>query len=493
MNLEHFYRKPALSPTKKNELLLIAREKVSPDIRDIETEYCFNIERASPLPDEDLNILQWLLAETFEPGNFSNKSFLTPDSGSGTRNFIIEVGPRMNFTTAWSTNAVSVCRACGLTSIKRIERSRRYKLLLNERGQGGENETFGPSNPRILEPFLHLIHDRMTECLYPARLSTFETGVKPEPVYIVPLIEQGKDAIRKINAEVGLGLDEWDIEFYYNLFVRHIGRNPTNVECFDLGQSNSEHSRNWFFQGRLIIAGMEMPYTLMDLIRQPLEVNPNNSIIAFKDNSSAIRGYKISTVIPEYSGKSSRFQDAALNYHIIFTAETHNFPTGVAPFPGAETGTGGRIRDVHATGKGSLVIAGTSAYCVGNLRIPGYSLPWEDPSFEYPQNLATPLTIEIEASNGASDYGNKFGEPVIQGFTRSFGMRLPGGERIEWVKPIMFTGGIGQMDSRHVEKEAPEPRVLVAKIGGPAYRLGIGGGGASHRLNGENIAELDLS
>ncbi len=105
-------------------------------------------------------------------------------------------------------------------------------------------------------------------------------------------------------------------------------------------------------------------------------------------------------------------------YHIIFTAETHNFPSGVAPFPGAETGTGGRIRDVHATGRGSLVVAGTAAYCVGNLQIPGYPLPWEHGSFIYPGNLALPLQIEIEASNGASDYGNKFGEPVIQGFTQ---------------------------------------------------------------------------
>ena len=491
MDLVHLYRKPALSPAKKNELLLIAREEVSPDIRDIETECCFNIESASSLADEDLNILRWLLAETFEPWNFSNKSFLALNSEPGNQNLIIEVGPRMNFTTAWSTNAVSVCRACGLANIKRIERSRRYKLLLNENSPGG-NEPFEPSNSRILEPFLQLIHDQMTECLYPARLTTFETGIKPEPVYIVPLIEQGKDAIRKINTEMGLGLDEWDIEYYYDLFVHHIGRNPTSVECFDLGQSNSEHSRHWFFKGRLIVDGLELPYTLMDLVRQPLGVNPNNSIIAFRDNSSAIRGYKISTVIPEHPGKPSRFRNATLNYHVIFTAETHNFPTGVAPFPGAETGTGGRIRDVHATGRGSLVVAGTAAYCVGNLRIPGYHLPWEDP-FEYPSNLASPLQIEIEASNGASDYGNKFGEPVIQGFTRSFGLRLPGGERREWVKPIMFTGGVGQLDGRHIEKGQPEKGMYVIKIGGPAYRIGIGGGAASSMIQGENIAELDFS
>jgi phosphoribosylformylglycinamidine synthase len=507
MALLHFYRKPALSLAKKNELLSIAQKKVSPEIKDIATEYRFNIKAVSPLTDEELNMLRWLLAETFEPENFAEKSFLNnaPPQLSAISHQpstkIIEVGPRMNFTTAWSTNAVSVCHSCGLKKITRIERSRRYKLIFKERGRGFEDsrgrgktsQSLESLTPRPLELFLDLIHDRMTECPYPERLTTFETGIKPEPVYIVPLIEEGKAVLRKMNIKMGLGLDDWDIDYYFSLFVNDIGRNPTNVECFDLGQSNSEHSRHWFFKGRLIIDGKEMPYTLMDIIKQPLRANLNNSVIAFKDNSSAIQGYDIWTIVPEHPGRLSRFQYSGLNYHIIFTAETHNFPTGVAPFPGAETGTGGRIRDVHATGRGSLVIAGTAGYCVGNLQIPGYSLPWEDNSFEYPPNLARPLQIEIEASNGASDYGNKFGEPVIQGFTRSFGLRLPNSERREWVKPIMFTGGVGQIDERHVEKGEPKKGMLVVKIGGPAYRIGIGGGAASSMIQGENIAELDFS
>ncbi len=500
MSLLHFYRRPALSLAKKNALLSVAQQKVSPEIMDIETEYCFNIETTTPLTDDELQILKWLLSETFDPGNFSEESFLLQPSTFILYPLIIEVGPRMNFTTAWSANAVSVCYACGLTKITRIERSRRYKLI-NERGRGVEgsrgraekSQFHEPLNTRILESFLELIHDRMTECPYPESLTTFKTGIKPEPVYTIPLIEEGREALKKLNTEMGLGLDDWDIEYYYNLFVYDIGRNPSNVECFDLSQSNSEHSRHWFFRGRLIIDGEEMPYTLMDIIKHPLRTKPGNSIIAFKDNSSAIRGYNIFTIIPERPGNPSHFESKKLTYHIIFTAETHNFPTGVAPFPGAETGTGGRIRDVHATGKGSLVIAGTAAYCVGNLQIPGYYLPWEDPSFEYPPNLALPLQIEIEASNGASDYGNKFGEPVIQGFTRSFGLRLPDGERREWIKPIMFTGGIGQIDDSHVEKGSPDRGMFVIKIGGPAYRIGIGGGAASSMIQGENIAELDFS
>ncbi|MHC4422912.1 MAG: phosphoribosylformylglycinamidine synthase, partial [Planctomycetota bacterium] len=266
-----------------------------------------------------------------------------------------------------------------------------------------------------------------------------------------------------------------------------------NVECFDVAQSNSEHSRHWFFKGRLVVDGQEVPESLIGLIQDTLEANPSNSVIAFRDNSSAIRGYPMQTVVPARPGQPCPFVASDLDYHVIFTAETHNFPSGVAPFPGAETGTGGRIRDVHATGSGSLVVAGTAAYCVGNLRIPDYELPWESPEFAYPQNLAPPLQIEIEASDGASDYGNKFGEPVIQGYTRSFGLRLPNGERREWIKPIMFTGGVGQIDARHVEKGHPEPGMWVVKIGGPAYRIGMGGGAASSMLQGENVAELDFN
>lgn len=484
MTLFHFYRTPALSAYQAAGLLVAAQQRVSPAIKGLETEFCFNIAATGALSNDELKLLRWLLAETFEPGNFSHASFLTASSEPRTPNRILEVGPRMNFTTAWSTNAVSVCHACGLKKIARVERSRRYRLDL----------AGGASMSRDQEAlFLALVHDRMTECPYPGPLKTFETGITPEPVRIIPLLEQGRPALEKINREMGLGLDEWDLEYYTNLFVKEIGRNPTNVECFDLSQSNSEHSRHWFFRGRLIVDGREAPGTLMKIVKAAYEANPNNSVIAFSDNSSAIRGYDILTLVPETIGSPSAYREAGRKHHIILTAETHNFPSGVAPFPGAETGTGGRIRDVQATGTGGLVVAGTAAYCVGNLRIPGYELPWEDASFSYPNNLASPLQIEVEASNGASDYGNKFGEPLIQGFTRSFGLRLPGGERSEWLKPIMFSAGIGQLDARHTHKTEARKGMLVVKIGGPAYRIGMGGGAASSMIQGENAAELDFN
>ena len=390
---------------------------------------------------------------------------------------IIEIGPRLNFATAFSTNAVSVCHACGMKSIERIERSRRYVV---------------PNDVDKAE-FVKRNHDRMTECVYPERLESFETGVKPEKVFSVPVLEEGIAALKKINKEMGLGMDEWDENFYYNLFVNDIKRNPTNVECFQLGQANSEHSRHWFFKGKIVIDGKEMPETLLQIVFSTLDANPGSSLIAFNDNSSAIRGHEILAIIPEHPGECSSFKERKLTYHIIFTAETHNFPSGIAPFPGAETGGGGRIRDVEATGRGALVVASTVGYCVGNLKIPGYELPWENKTFEYPENLAAPLKIMIDASSGASDYGNKFGEPLIQGYTRSFGMQLSDGERQEWLKPIMFSGGIGQIDDKHIQKGKPEKGMLIVQIGGPAYRIGMGGGAASSMIQGENDAELDFN
>jgi len=341
-----------------------------------------------------------------------------------------------------------------------------------------------------------MLHDRMTEEEYVKPVDSFDAGVETSPVITVPIMAEGRRALERINKEMGLGFDDFDLDYYTNLFKEKLGRDPTDVECFDMGQSNSEHSRHWFFGGKMIIDGEEKSKTLFQMVKETLPKDvPNNSIIAFHDNSSAIRGYECDAVLPTEFGKAGPMKVTKQTLHPILTAETHNFPCGVAPFPGAETGTGGRLRDVTATGQGAYPVAGVSSYCVGNLQIPGYDLPWEDKSFVYPGNLAPPLQIEVEASDGASDYGNKFGEPVIHGFTRSFGQRLPNGERFEWVKPIMFSAGVGQMDARHATKGEPEQGMLVVKIGGPAYRIGLGGGAASSKAQGEDAenAALDFN
>jgi phosphoribosylformylglycinamidine synthase len=434
-------------------------------------EYCFNVETWAPLTAGELRTLRWLLAETFEIEHFGEKSFLKP-----ARN-VVEVGPRLDFETAYSTNAVAICHACGLEKVARVERSRRYLL--------------SPDVDR--DDFIAGNHDRMTEYPYQKPLKSFATRAVPEKVYDVPLMAGGIDELARFNRQHGLGMDEWDIKFYLNLFTQVLRRNPTNVELFMLGNNNSEHSRHWFFKGKLIIDGRQVPDSLLQLVKSTLSRNPANSVIAFSDNSSAIRGYRIQTITPRQPGMCSAFAPGQFDYDILFTAETHNYPSGVQPFQGATTGTGGRIRDGHATGRGSLVIAGTAGYCTAALNIPDHPIPGEPAGLTYPFELASPLEILIEASNGASDYGNKFGEPIIQGFVRTFEQILPDNERRGWIKPIMFTGGIGQIDARHTKKEKPKRGMLIVQVGGPAYRIGIGGGSASSMLQGENIAELDFN
>ncbi len=431
-------------------------------------EYCFNVETSAPLDSKELSILRQLLADGFVSESLSPK----PINSDGRD--AVELGPRMNFATAYSTNIVAICQTCGLEKVTRIERSRRYLV-----------------SPEVdMGRFIREHHDRMTECLYDQPLQTFETGILPEPVFEIPMLEKGPDALLEIP---GLAMDKWDRNLYYDYFVKEEGRNPTIVEIRDLDNANSEHSRHGYFKGKQIINGVVMPETLLNIVRSTLNANPSNSLIAFKDNSSGITGYECWTILPEEPGRASPFRKQKVQYDIIFTAETHNFPTGVAPFPGAETGTGGRIRDVQATGRGGLVVAGTAAYCVANLLIPGYDLPWEEKNSVYLSNLAFPLTIEIRASDGASDYGNKFGEPVILGFTRSFDQKLPNGERWAWIKPIMFTGGIGQIDARHIEKGEAKRGMLILQVGGPAYGIGVSGGSASSKLQGENEEELDFN
>ena len=428
--------------------------------------YGFYIESTRDLTEEELYRLKLILADGLLAHTVLDNPVL-----EGKR--VVEMGPRLNFATAWSSNMVSICRATGLEVITRVERSRCYRV---------------PETEDVAD-FIERNHDRMTECHYQQPLTSFETGVVPEPVYEVDLKGRGPDGLTTIP---GISMDEWDRNLYYDYFVNQQERNPTIVEIMDLNNANSEHSRHGFFKGRQIIDGEEQEGTLFDLVTATLTVNPKGSLVAFKDNSSVIEGYEVQTIIPENPGQPSRFRWEQANYNPLLTAETHNFPTGVAPFPGAETGTGGRIRDVQGTGQGGFVIAGTAGYCVGNLNIPGYDLPWEK-RYPIPDNLASPLEIEIEASNGASDYGNKFGEPLIQGFTRSFDMRIENGERWAFLKPIMFTGGIGQIDSRHTEKAAEEIGMLIVQVGGPAYRVGFGGGAASSMLQGENESSLDFN
>ncbi|XP_042432516.1 probable phosphoribosylformylglycinamidine synthase, chloroplastic/mitochondrial [Zingiber officinale] len=325
-----------------------------------------------------------------------------------------------------------------------MERSKRFLWCLRKGSK--------PLEESQISDFASLVHDRMTE-----------------------FIERGRQALEEINVKMGLSFDEQDIQYYTKLLRDDIKRNPTTVELFDVVQSNSEHSRHWFFNGKLIIDGETMSRTLMQIVKGTLKANPNNSVIGFMDNSSTIKGFAVSQLRPVSPGLTCPFDNMMPELDVLFTTETHNFPCAIAPYRGAETRVGGHIRDTHAIGQGYFVVASTAGYCVGNLHIEGTYAPWEDSSFTYPSNLATPLQILVSASDGTSDYGNKFGEPRIQGYTRT------------------FVGGIGKIDHVHISKGEPEVGMLVVKIGGPAYRIGMGGGATSSMLSGNNDAELDFN
>lgn len=371
-----------------------------------------------------------------------------------------EVGPHLSLVTPWCTQVLMVLFRCHIIGINRIE----YSTLTED----------------------EIPYDQMTQTQYESPLTSFETEKEKESTIFVDL-----NHLEEFNEQENLGFDDFDMNLYRNIWNSgNTNRMPTDVELADLSQSNSEHSRHWLFRGKLLLNGEILPHSLMDLIKEPLKANPNNSLIAMKDNSSAIKG----SIINYFRPNRRRYEAIPSYMHPIFTAETHNFPTGIAPFPGAATGTGGRIRDIQAIGRGGLMMAGTAGYCVGNLYL-DHETRWEDPNYNYP--LHQPHHILIEASNGASDYGNKIGEPLIQGFTRSFGLTLStnseGDRRIEWIKPIMFSGGIGQMMDCHKEKETPEQGWLIVRLGGPAFRIGVGGGAASSRSQDSKKAQFDFN
>jgi phosphoribosylformylglycinamidine synthase len=432
-------------------------------------ESCFYVESSEPLTGEETKRIVWLAAETFEPTQTRLEPFLAHSR-------VLEIGPRLNVETPFSSNAVAICQSMGLNKVTRIEQSRRYPL------------SDGMTEEAIVASRL----DRMTQTIYREPITTFDVNLAPKPTRIIEVLERGEAALRELNAELGLGMDAWDIAFYADLF-RQVGRNPTDVELFQVGNANSEHSRHWFFRGKLVIDGREMPESLFNVVRAPLRaIVDSNSILAFRDNAGVIRGREIAAFISECPGHPSRLVSRNGVWHIACTAETHNHPTLVAPYPGAETGSGGRIRDNTAPGRGALPYAGIAGYCVGNLFLPGHEIPGENIGGEEMVQYASPVRVLIEGSNGISDYGNRFGEPLIGGLMRTFG-QMANGERREFRKPVLYTGGISRIQAIHCEKHKPEPGMLIIQIGGPAYRIGVGGGSASSMMQGANTEDLDFN
>ena len=365
----------------------------------------------------------------------------------------------------------------GIVKTTRVEQSRIYKL-----------------NGRTREEIIAEHLDPMTQAVYPfGGPKSFMSDFKPDKVQIIRVLEQGEEAIRQANKHLGLGMDEWDIRYYTQLFIK-LGRNPTDVELFQIGNANSEHCRHWFFKGKLVIDGVEMTDCLLDVIRAPLGALKSDdvSILSFNDNVGALRGHDVSVLVPINPDRASHFKFVSRMIHLTITAESHNHPTLISPYAGAATGYGGQKRDTDAGGEGSLPGMGFAGYCTGNLKMPGYEIAGEVLGGEISDRYASPLRILIEGSNGLSDYANQFGEPLGGGFVRSFDQNVSG-ERRAFIKPVLYSGGVGHIDGAHIKKQTPKKGMLIVAIGGPAYAIGVGGGAASSMMQGQNSSTLDFN
>lgn len=398
----------------------------------------------------------------------------------------IEIKPHDNFKSPWCSNVLSLLKNLKLDSkITRIEKSFLYPFI--------KNQNTIKYDPMLEESILISINkydSYSNKNNLPVNLFS-DININDNTEYTdknsshIPI-----NALNKFNDKEQLGLDEWDIDYYKTMY-EELGRDPTKVEIFDLAQANSEHSRHWFFRGSFFCDNNLMANP-MRLVKRP-HLNSisclsdlYNSLIAFSDNSSAIKGYSNFYLSQDKGKYIQDYQHRCLT----FTAETHNFPTGICPFPGAATGTGGRIRDNQSIGRGGFLCAATAGYCVGKIDLDN---PMKNYNPSDNGGVEEPMKILIEASNGASDYGNKFGEPLIQGFTRSCGVKVRkwtplkefclDKDYYEWKKPIMFSGGMGWIMNQHLRKYKPKWGMLIVRLGGPAYKIGIGGGAASSRDN----------
>lgn len=266
------------------------------------------------------------MKNTQENDNLTEVPSLLPNEENES---LVEIGPRFNFSTADSSNAVSICHSIHLTSITRIETSIRYLIGM----------------PLLTDEILNLLSDKMTQCRYTDEnipINSFDEQLpkEKESWFYVPVLSQGRTALQEVNINLGLAFDNWDLDYYTDLFTNILKRDPTSVELFDCAQSNSEHSRHWFFKGRMIIDGVEEEKSLIQMIGDTQTHSNQNNTIKFSDNSSAIKGFKCNSLMPSNFIEPGKMQIKKVDLDLIFTAETHNMPTTVAPFPGATTGTG---------------------------------------------------------------------------------------------------------------------------------------------------------
>ena len=369
------------------------------------------------------------------------------------------VGPRKEMITPWSTNAVEITQNMGLKGILRIEE---YFPVNSENADH--------------DPMLQRIYNGLSQ-------EIFTINKQPEPILYI-------EDIAAYNKQEGLALSEDEIE-YLNQVSERIGRKLTDSEVFGFSQVNSEHCRHKIFNGVFVIDGEEKESSLFKLIRKTSETNPNRLVSAYKDNVAFNAGPVVEQFAPANPDQPDYFQIKDIKTVISLKAETHNFPTTVEPFNGAATGTGGEIRDRLGGGKASLPIAGTAVYMTSYPRTKE-NRKWELSMKERAWLYQTPEQILIKASNGASDFGNKFGQPLICGSLLTF-EHEENKKKFAFDKVIMLAGGVGYGTMRDALKGEPVPGDKVVVMGGDNYRIGMGGGAVSSVETGvyDNAIELN--
>jgi phosphoribosylformylglycinamidine synthase len=369
------------------------------------------------------------------------------------------VGPRAAMVTPWSTNAVEITQNMGIDEIIRIEEFHQV-----------END-FEGFDPMLSQKYRGLDQDIYT------------IHIQPEPILEI-------DDIAQYNQKEGLSLNEEEILYLQNLSQK-LGRPLTDSEVFGFSQVNSEHCRHKIFNGTFVIDGKEMPSSLFKLIKKTSQENPNNIVSAYKDNVAFIKGPKATQFAPKSADKPDFYEKKDYDSVISIKAETHNFPTTVEPFNGAATGSGGEIRDRLAGGKGSVPLAGTAVYMTSYSRLEE-NRPWEQAMKEREWLYQTPIDILIKASNGASDFGNKFGQPLIAGSVFTFEHEEEA-RKLGFDKVIMLAGGIGYGKQNQALKDIPKTGDKVVILGGENYRIGMGGAAVSSADTGEFASGIELN
>lgn len=408
------------------------------------------VESTSDLTPLQKNQLLWILNPRVNDESVINKEY----------NFLI--GPNLRFETPESEKLRKICSSFGFKNILRTEEFVTHLCPESEL----------PS------------HDAMMESVYSAIPETLIPMFEPKPTETIDLLKEGKTLFSKINKDFGMGMDDFDMKYYYYLFANKYKRNPTIVELMQVAQGNSSHCRHWEFRGQFIIDGKEMNKTLFQMVQETLDLSKKGSVKAFKDNGGIILGEKVNMFLP---GADGVYRMLTMKMNYTATAETHNHPTLISPYPGAATGVGGRLRDIAAIGRGSLIGFGGVYFQTGKLWLN------EEPFLNYPKNMATPVEVLVGSIKGASGYGNPFGEPTLLFGNDSLGFVLPSRQRFESIKPIIYTCAVGSIPADAKDKVEAEPGMIIVRIGGATRRIGVGGGAASSMNAGDNKVTLDFA